>query len=84
MITSPLSNLDRDATDPHLFTAWGSDLGITARYIHENNGWPHIQVPGLGNGQPFIPYRFEVRDGDLQYVQYKQGNGIIRLKVYND
>jgi hypothetical protein len=69
--------------DPGQFSIFGSDIGITARYVYEH-GWPAQLQTTLGNGQPFIAKTKKVKDGDLQYVRYIQSNGCIQLTVFND
>jgi hypothetical protein len=60
------------------FTTEASDIGLRP------GEWPRIIETKIGNGQPFIAMRKEVRDGDLLWVDYLQGNGCIWLRIFND
>jgi hypothetical protein len=45
---------------------------------------PRTIPTSLGNGMPFVLLRREVRDGDLCWMDYMQGNGCIFLRIFND
>lgn len=62
----------------HKFSVEASDIGIRP------GEWPKTIPTRLGNGVAFIVQRSEVRDGDLLWVDYRQGNGCLTLRVYND
>lgn len=64
--------------DPGHFTVEASGIGLRP------GEWPSTIETTLGNGLLFLAQRKEVRDGDLLWVEYWQGNGCIRLTVYND
>lgn len=64
--------------EPHKFTAMASDLGLRA------GQWPEVITTELGNKQPFLYDYHYTEEGDLQFVVYRQGNGCISLKVFND
>jgi hypothetical protein len=64
--------------EAHHFSCEASDLGW------KPGEWPRTIDTNLGNGMVFIAQRREVRDGDLLWVDYLQGNGCIWLRIYND
>lgn len=64
-------------TEPHRFCAEASEL--------EWRQWPtQFNVPGLGNGMPFLPTHREVREGDLMFIRYRQANGCVDITIFND
>lgn len=78
--------IDREQIDEyevHQFSAFASDVGLTAKYIH-TFGWPRRIDTNAGNGQPLMLQRMDVRDGDLQSVNYRQSLGCITLCIFND
>jgi hypothetical protein len=67
----------------HLFAAEASDLYDACPDFRV--GWPRLVSTSLGNGQPFQRISKRVDDeGDVLYVRYRQCNGCIDLKVFND
>lgn len=66
--------------EPHHFTAEASEIGLPVGH------WPHlISVPGLGNDQPLqLQGLVKDNEGDILFANYRQGNGCITLKVFND
>lgn len=60
------------------FTAEASTLGWRPGV------WPAQVDCELGNKQPLIRKRREMYDGELQYVEYWQAFGTLRLTVWND
>jgi hypothetical protein len=62
----------------HHFTCFASDVEQFRK------GFPPRVETTLGNGQPFVGWKRNVKDGDLQYVVYKQALGCITLQVFND
>jgi hypothetical protein len=64
--------------EPHKFSAEASSLGLRP------GEWPRTINTTLGNGVMFVAQRQEIRDGDLLWVDYFQGNGCITLRIYND
>lgn len=75
-------NIDRKdllETDVHKFCTEASDLGWRP------GEWPEqFNVPGLGNGLPFLYHYRKVKDGDLQLVSYRQANGCVDITIFND
>jgi hypothetical protein len=70
--------LDVHEYEVHKWSAEASTLGL------KPGEWPRTIETELGNGMVFIAMRREVRDGDLLWVDYLQGNGCIWLRIYND
>jgi hypothetical protein len=70
--------LDVHEYETHKWSAEASTLGL------KPGEWPRTIETTLGNGMVFIAQRQEVRDGDLLWVDYFQGNGCISLRIYND
>jgi len=70
-------------TRPHVFTAFASDL-LGAGFNFAPGNWPLELPASLGNKQPLFPISKVVRDGEIKYVRYGQGNGCIQIIVYND
>ena len=64
--------------DVHRFTAFASDIDMRA------GDFPPQVETTLGNGLPFIRESMYAKNGDIQYVMYRQANGCITLKVFND
>jgi hypothetical protein len=62
----------------HKFSVEASDIQL------KPGEWPRTIATTLGNGMVFIAQYREVRDGDLLWVDYLQGNGCIWLRIYND
>jgi hypothetical protein len=62
----------------HQFVAEASGLGLRA------GQWPKEIQTDMGNKQPLFPISKVVRDGDIVYVRYGQGNGCLTIKIYND
>jgi hypothetical protein len=61
------------ASDVHTFYADASDLGWPPGH------WPNSVPTDMGNGQPFLLWS---RIAD--YALYRQGNGVLVLRVWND
>lgn len=76
--THPIDTDDVMEHQPHHFTAEASELGLPVGVFPQ-----HLKTT-LGNGQDFYAYHDELRDGDRLWVDYHQGNGCIKLRVYND
>ena len=62
----------------HKFSVEASDIGLRP------GEWPRMLQTTMGNLQPLLAQRREVRDGDLLWVDYFQGNGCVQLRIYND
>ena len=76
-------NKDREALDVHEyelhhFSAEASTLGL------KPGEWPNRIDTDMGNEMPFLFSLQKVVDGDLLWVDYRQGNGCIFLRIYND
>lgn len=61
----------------HNWFAFASDIGIRA------GQWPEKLETTLGNKMPFIRTSKRVKEGDLLSVVYYQGNGCLRLEIFN-
>ncbi len=59
----------------HHFSAFASDLRIRR--------WPDAIDTELGNGLIFNIVRTERREGDVQWVDYRQVLGCITLRIFN-
>jgi hypothetical protein len=70
--------LDVHEYEVHKWSAEASTLGIRP------GQWPVAIETELGNGLPFRFSTKEIRDGELLWVDYFQGNGCIWLRIYND
>lgn len=70
--------LDIHEFEVHQFSAEASTLGFPVGH------WPTTIETTLGNKLPFIASTRKIRDGDLLWVTYRQANGCISLRVYND
>lgn len=75
--------IDRDTNglsedEVHKFSVEASDIGLRP------GEWPRTIKTTLGNGMILIAQRREVREGDLLWVDYLQGNGCLWLRIYND
>lgn len=67
-------------TEPHVFCCDASDLGYTA-----GKPLPAAFDTTLGNGQSLRYWEtIKDREGDVMLWIYRQGNGIISLRVFND
>lgn len=73
-----LCSLGIEEYEVHKFSAEASTLGL------KPGEWPNRIDTDMGNKMPFLFPLPEVRDGDLLWVTYRQGNGCISLRVYND
>ncbi len=62
--------------DVHFFTAFASDLRLA--------GFPARLDTTLGNGQPFLCTGVERANGDVRWASYRQGNGCLTLRLFND
>jgi hypothetical protein len=62
----------------HKFSVEASDIGL------KPGEWPRTIETTIGNRMVFIAMRKEIRDGDLLWVDYLQGNGCVSLRIYND
>lgn len=60
-------------TEPHAFVAEASSLGWAP------GEWPNRVETNMGNGLPFLLW-----SATETYRLYRQSNGIIVLRVYND
>ena len=66
-------------TEIHVFTCFASDVEEFRK------GFPKTVPTTMGNKQPFVGYTKKInRDGDVEYVRYRQQLGCIDLIVYND
>ncbi len=75
-----ISRNDVFETEIHLFSADASDLGILAAMP-----MPQSFETDLGNGQPFLRESILRNvEGDIQLWRFRQGNGCIKLIVFND
>jgi len=61
----------------HEFRSDASDLGFPV------GSWPRSIDTDMGNGLPFLLWSVGSRD-DVRYAIYRQSNGVIVLRVYND
>lgn len=70
-----------EAVEIHDFAAEASTLGIKHLLFLKQ-----FRVHGLGgNGQPFFVTRRKFSDdGDLLFIDFVQGNGCIKIRIYND
>lgn len=73
-----LTSNDVFEIEPHLFTAEASSLGL------KPGEWPGQLDTTLGNGQPLLRKRWREHEGDIQYVEYWQAFGCVRLRIFND
>jgi hypothetical protein len=64
--------------DTHKYIADASDLGWSP------GEWPEWVPTDIGNGKPFLAFSWEYRDGDVEWVTYRQALGCISLNVHND
>lgn len=67
-------------TDSTTFSAEASTLGWQPGH------WPaQVDVErGIGNSQPLIRKRHVMFDGELQFCEYWQAFGAVRVTVFND
>jgi hypothetical protein len=74
-------NITRDNATEHELHHWtmeASDLGLPV------GRWPTTIPTDLGNGLPFLMQRAERADGDLRWIDYRQCNGCLTLRIFND
>ena len=77
--------IDRDSMtefEPHKFSAFASDIDLTAAVLYRD-GWPRTIETNAGNGQVFQIAAVSRKD-DIEYVDYVQALGCIRLRIFND
>jgi hypothetical protein len=66
-------------TGVHQFVTEASDIGLGV------GTWPEKIETDMGNGLPFVRVSAKRdNDGDIQWVTYRQANGCLDLKVFND
>ena len=64
--------------EPHRFVAEAREIGL---HVGE---WPETLPTKIGNGMPFLRRSKKVQGCDLLWVTYKQSNGCLTLRVFND
>lgn len=67
-----------DEIEPHRFIGEASGLRMPVV------GWPEQIETTIGNGRPLLLTNPEMRDGDLLAATYRQANGCISIRIFND